>query len=689
MTQHPFKDDSFFRDIVENIPGIVYRCALDSSWTMHYINDAIEEFTGYPASDFVGNNARSFANIIHPDDQEFVTQCVYEGTSRGLPYTIEYRIIHRDGSTKWVFEKGKGITDDQGKIKWLDGAIFDISDRKRTEAFLKAAKEEAEAAALAKSEFLASMSHDIRTPLNAIIGMTGLLMDSGLTAQQRESTEIVQNSGEALLSIINDILDFSKIEAGRIEFEKIEFDPRACVEEAGDLLAQKADDKKIELAILVGPRVPARVKGDPGRLRQILINLINNAIKYTQEGEVVIRAEFAAIHDKRVLLRFTVSDTGIGIAPSRIHTLFNMFAQPDTSTTRKFGGTGLGLAICKQLVELMGGEIGAESKEGKGSTFWCQIPFEIASEKEESDSTPNGDIFGKRVLVVDDNDTCRHLVRELLFSWGCHCVEASDGVEGLKILKERAEGDKPPIDLAILDNNMPGLDGVMLAKEIKADERLASLPLIMVTSMPRSGDGTRVHEAGFAAYLTKPLKRSLLFDAMATVLSTNAEDSESSEPKSLITQHTLNESRRSKVRILVVEDNIANQKVAARMFERLGFRCDMVGNGIEAVETLRQIPYDIVFMDCQMSEMDGYEATRRIRQWEEGKRHTPIIAMTAEADKSDREKCLAAGMDDYVMKPIRMEILYEMLERFLRAKMNNESEGDQFDDLAHEDILEL
>ncbi len=617
------------------------------------VNHSLCEIVGYTEASLL---SRTYQDITHPDDREADVVLVPEllsGQTRNLRREIRY--VHRDGHSVWALLGVSLVRDSTGEPLHFVAQVQDITVRKAAEETLCRASVAAEAASRAKSEFLANMSHEIRTPMNGVLGITDLLLETELTPEQREALGLIKSSADALLTIINDILDFSKIEAGKLDIEHVPFSLQEVVGNTLHVLARQAHVKGLELACDIRPGVPDLVLGDPHRLRQVLTNLVGNAIKFTPRGEVVVQIEQGSADGDTSHLRFGISDTGIGIPAAKLKAVFEPFTQADGTTTRQYGGTGLGLSICQQLVGLMGGQVWVESEVGKGSTFFFEVRLGLAPGSNAGAVYVPADLTGLAVLVVDDNATNRRVLTEMVRNWGAEATSVASGEVALVEL-ERAAGNGVPYPLILLDAMMPEMDGFMVAEQISREPALAQPMILMLTSTVHTADAVRWRERGVAAFLVKPVKSAELNRAIAAALSAST--------TSIVTvpgtrEHLSNEIAIRPLRVLVAEDNAVNQRLMVWLLEKYGHAVTVTNNGAQTLAALDRAAFDLVLMDVQMPGMDGFEATRVVRQREAGTgRRQFVVAMTASAMKEDRADCLIAGMDDYVSKPFqRAEIL--------------------------------
>jgi two-component system sensor histidine kinase/response regulator len=657
-------------------------------------NTQAEEIFGWSVLEASGRDLAK--TIISPSDRASYREYVHhllDPSERSTPnQLVELMGLRRDGQ-EFPVEIAMRPLPIEGSLIF-SAFIRDITGRKEAERALQGYAEqlesinrqldtaltEAKAATEAKSSFLATMSHEIRTPMNGVIGMTNILLDTPLTDEQRDYAETIRTCGDHLMTILNDILDFSKIEAGKLNLEVIAFDLRLVIDESLDLVAERASSKNLNVACLFHADVPRDLLGDPGRVRQVVMNLISNAIKFTDSGDVIVEVTAESRSSEEATIRVAITDTGIGISDEARERLFQSFSQADGSTTRKYGGTGLGLAICKRLVEMMGGTIGVMSRVGQGSCFWFTVNLRRQAAGEQGMNPATVVLAGLRVLIVDEKAINQRSLEQMTRKWGMQPTCVQSGSEALDRLNQHSED--LPFDLVLLDLDMGSTDGVELARAITGRTEEARPRLVFMTSLGRRGDAKVAKEAGAAAYLTKPIRDRQLHDCLIAVM-TQVQTRSPVHPQQgavpLITRHSLAETEaKVDLRILLAEDNVVNQKVAVRLFQRLGYRVDVVGNGREVVDALSRKQYDVVFMDCQMPEMDGFEATHVIRGRERSAR-VPIVAMTANAMQGDRERCLAAGMDDYLSKPISVEALAGALERVVqegrRVRLKNSQEA--------------
>ncbi len=664
-----------FKNLVSNLPGVAFRALTDDQSTLEFVSNRIEELTGYPPSSFLEGSGKPLFDLLHPEDRVARELAIKRSIRDRSPYQIEYRILDKAGATKWVVERGQSNVNQSGEVGSLIGYLSDntshkeavtrlmafVQENEKQNVALEVALDEAKSAKRAKSEFLAAMSHEVRTPMNGILGMTDLLLDTPLDTNQRDYAQTVQRSAQGLLSILNDILDFSKIEAGRMEVEEIPFDLRQVVEESLELVIELATPKGVELGYRMDSTVPEKIIGDPTRIRQVLLNYLNNAVKFSEEGAIFVDVSTNESRSGGPMVQIEVSDDGIGIPPDRIGLLFESFSQVDASTSRKYGGTGLGLAICKKILGMMDGEVGVESTEGVGSTFWATFPLKHTDESK--DVRKILEFIGKNVVVVEPNKKIRASICEELQGLGM-TTEEVEGFESLQDSVNSGEFKDSHFDLVISDMDQSVSTPYESIQRLKALDPFAGSGLIML--VPRK-EVARLFkdESEGVGFLAKPIFRKRLIQALTSVLGSEIRDENILEisPEPQIRNqwdHT--------PRILLVEDNPVNQKLSTKLLEKFGYLCDLASDGMEAFKLFQCIKYDLILMDCQMPGVDGYDTTRMIRQTETALGdHIPIVALTANAMKGDREKCLEAGMDDYLAKPIESASLREMIDRWLSA----------------------
>ncbi len=667
LREDMFRANRFMDTLIDSMPIMVFVKDAGDLTIIRW-NKTAEELTGIPPAEIIGKSDYDFfpreqADFFVAKDREVLEN----GVLLDIP---DEKILTKHHGTRLLHTKKFPILDREGRPQYLLGISEDITEQKHAEMELKQAKEAAETASRTKSEFLANMSHEIRTPMNGVIGMTELLKGTDLTKAQRHYLDTIASSGETLLMLINDILDFSKIEAGKLELQHIDFDLRTAVETVVEQLADRAQQKHLELSSFFHAHVPTTVQGDPVRIRQILTNLVGNAVKFTNKGEVIVRVTMDEMLSPGTPgVRISVSDSGIGISPEGVKRLFQSFSQVDSSSTRQFGGTGLGLAISKQLAELMGGRIGVDSEQGKGSTFWVVLPLIRHTPCQLPEPVAPTILRNSRVCIVEGHPVNQEILQHYLHSWGVTTLVAPSAESALTTLELAARRGEP-CQAVIIDFQLPDSNGLTLSKTIRSRPELGPPPIVLLTALCQRGDAEAAMQAGCAAYLTKPVRYLDLYECLLQVMSAgnSAPTEPASAPPALVTRHTLAEARtQRRSHVLVVEDNPVNQEVAALLLRNMGCRVDLASNGREAVDAYRQTSYDLIFMDCQMPGMDGYAATAAIRKVEQsdGLPPTPIVALTAHALQGDREECLKAGMDDYLTKPFTKERLHTIVEQWL------------------------
>ena len=658
QSQQILRSEAQHRQVIQAIREVIFQTDVRGHWT--FLNPAWETMTGYTVESSLG---RSALEHVSPEDSPKLEEMLNPlrdlsmDTARG-----EVRFIAADGIIRWMDVWISVQRNEAGWAIGTTGTLNDISSRKAAESELIAARDQAEAATHAKSEFLATMSHEIRTPMNGVLGMAQLLSETPMSAEQRDYVRTIYQSGLGLLTIINDILDFSKIEAGKLTIEPLPFDLLSALEEVCELMTPQVQQKKLELMLRYDPSCPRLVIGDTGRIRQIVLNYLSNAVKFTEHGHVLVDVSTLKVERSRVRLRISVSDSGIGIAADKAGTLFQRFTQADASTTRRFGGTGLGLAICKALTEMMGGQVGVNSEFGQGSTFWMELTLPLQGVATE----PERNLSDMRILIVDASALQRKVIHEILARRGALVQEAGSARQALSLLNA-ARQRGIPMQTLLVDYALPDINGLTLGRFIISDKVLRECKVVLLTPPNQRADARRLHEAGFASVLPKPLRQDALVRTLRSILLPGVPNS----PAELTLPSPMPLALRPGLRALLAEDNLVNQKVATKMLERFGVSVDLAHNGIEAVRLYLQARYDIILMDCQMPDMDGLACTREIRSLQKlaaSARAIPIIALTANIMEGERERCLAAGMDDFLSKPLKLQDLQSILLKHLNSK---------------------
>ncbi len=654
------KSEEKYRDILVNMDDVYFE--IDLAGCLQFFNPSVANFLEYSPEELRGMNYQKFTSPMHIS---MVFKLFQNILLTGDAGKLDWQFVRKNGETAFIEAIINLLKDNDGNAVGFRGVGRDVTERLKNEVELLRAKAAAEEATRAKSQFLANMSHEIRTPLNGVIGMTEVALDMNTDETLHGILNTINREAEALLDIINDVLDFSKIEAGKMSLESIPFDLRNTFDNVASGFFVRASQKGLELSAFLDSDVPHLLMGDPGRLRQVLVNMVGNAIKFTSSGEVYLKGELLANREEEVLIRFSIRDTGIGIPRDKQASIFESFTQADGSTTRKFGGTGLGTTISQMIVEMMGGKIFLESEEGKGAKFWFDLVFQKQNLPDEPQPKRQVLFPELNILIVDDNQNNRIILREYMKSWGCQSVESANAAEALTILDESCRSGRR-FDLILSDYLMPEMDGFDMVRQIRAREDFRAIPCMILTSAGKRGDGQSCRDIGIQGYLTKPVRRDELYHAIEDVLSSQEAELAGGTEK-LVTQHTIKEKHQNHVAILLAEDYPTNQQIAMRHLQNAGYKVDLAENGAQALHAFLEKTYNLILMDVQMPVMDGYEATTEIRKAEaqkRGRKRIPIVAMTAHAIKEYIERCLEAGMDDYISKPVRRSDLLKMVDKW-------------------------